>query len=295
MAGISFDQRDGWIWFNGEIVPWKEAKVHVLTHGLHYGSSVFEGERAYDGVIFKSTEHSIRFRKSAEIMDFEIPYSVEELNAAKDKVVALNGGGDQYVRPVAWRGSEMMAVSAQNNKIHVAIATWAWPSMFDPETKMKGIKLDIADYRRPDPACAPVHAKAAGLYMICTISKHKAEKKGYADAMMLDWQGRVAECTGANIFFTRDGAIHTPIADCFLNGITRQTVIALAKEQGLEIIERRIMPEELSGFNECFIVGSAAEVTPVAEIGPYSFKPGNISRTMMDAYTNAVRPKSRAA
>ena len=295
MAGISFDQRDGWIWFNGEIVPWKEAKVHVLTHGLHYGSSVFEGERAYDGVIFKTTEHSIRFRKSAEIMDFEIPFSVEELNAAKDKVVALNGGGDQYVRPVAWRGSEMMAVSAQNNKIHVAIATWAWPSMFDPETKMKGIKLDIADYRRPDPACAPVHAKAAGLYMICTISKHKAEKKGYADAMMLDWQGRVAECTGANIFFTRDGAIHTPIADCFLNGITRQTVIALAKEQGLEIIERRIMPEELSTFNECFIVGSAAEVTPVAEIGPYSFKPGNISRTMMDAYTNAVRPKSKAA
>jgi branched-chain amino acid aminotransferase len=295
MASIPFDQRDGWIWFNGEIVPWKEAKVHVLTHGLHYGSSVFEGERAYGGVIFKSAEHSVRFRKSAEIMDFEIPYSVEELNAAKDKVVELNGGGDQYVRPVAWRGSEMMAVSAQHNKIHVAIATWAWPSMFDPETKMKGIKLDIADYRRPDPACAPVHAKAAGLYMICTISKHKAEKKGYADAMMLDWQGRVAECTGANIFFTRDGAIHTPIADCFLNGITRQTVIALAREQGLEIIERRIMPEELSTFNECFIVGSAAEVTPVAEIGPYTFKPGNISRAMMDSYTNAVRPKSRAA
>jgi branched-chain amino acid aminotransferase len=295
MSIIPFDQRDGWIWFNGEIVPWKEAKVHVLTHGLHYGSSVFEGERAYDGVIFKTTEHSIRLRKSAEIMDFDIPYSVEELNAAKDKVVELNGGGDQYVRPVAWRGSEMMAVSAQHNKIHVAIATWAWPSMFDPETKMKGIKLDIADYRRPDPACAPVHAKAAGLYMICTISKHKAEKKGYADAMMLDWQGRVAECTGANIFFTRDGAIHTPIADCFLNGITRQTVMALAREQGLEIIERRIMPEELSTFNECFIVGSAAEVTPVAEIGPYTFKPGNISRTMMDAYTNAVRPKSKAA
>ena len=295
MTIIPFDQRDGWIWFNGEIVPWKEAKVHVLTHGLHYGSSVFEGERAYGGKIFKSTEHSIRLHKSAEIMDFTIPYSVEELNAAKDKVVELNGGGDQYVRPVAWRGSEMMAVAAQHNRIHVAIATWAWPSMFDPETKMKGIKLDIADYRRPDPACAPVHAKAAGLYMICTISKHKAEKKGYADAMMLDWQGRVAECTGANIFFTRDGAIHTPIADCFLNGITRQTVIALAKEQGLEIIERRIMPEELSTFNECFIVGSAAEVTPVAEIGPYSFKPGNISRTMMDAYTNAVRPKSKAA
>lgn len=292
MAGIPFDKREGWIWFNGEIVPWGDAKVHVLTHGLHYGSCVFEGERAYDGVIFKSTEHSIRFRKSAEIMDFEIPYSVEELNAAKDKVVAMNGGGDQYVRPVAWRGSEMMAVSAQNNKIHVAIATWQWPSMFDPETKMKGIKLDIAEYRRPDPQCAPVHAKAAGLYMICTISKHKAEKKGYADAMMLDWQGRVAECTGANIFFTRDGAIHTPIADCFLNGITRQTVIQLAKDQGLELIERRIMPEELSSFNECFIVGSAAEVTPVAEIGPYKFTPGNISRSLMDAYTNAIRPRA---
>ena len=295
MTMIPFDQRDGSIWFNGEIVPWKEARIHVLTHGLHYGSCVFEGERAYGGRIFKTTEHSTRLRNSAELMDFQIPYSVDELNAAKDQVVALNGGGDQYVRPVAWRGSEMMAVSAQHNTIHVAIATWAWPSMFDPETKMKGIKLDIADYRRPDPMCAPVHAKAAGLYMICTISKHKAEKKGYADAMMLDWQGRVAECTGANIFFTRDGALHTPIADCFLNGLTRQTAIALARDQGLEVIERRIMPDELPSFNECFIVGSAAEVTPVAEIGPYRFKPGNISRTLMDAYSNAVRPTAKAA
>ncbi len=289
MSVLPFDQRDGFIWMNGEIVPWKDAKVHVLTHGLHYGSCVFEGERAYDGKIFKTTEHSLRLRKSAELMDFEIPFSVEQLNAAKDKVVELNGGGDQYVRPVAWRGSEMMAVSAQHNKIHVAIATWTWPSMFDPETKMKGIKLDIADYRRPDPACAPVHAKAAGLYMICTISKHKAEKKGYADAMMLDWQGRVAECTGANIFFTRDGAIHTPIADCFLNGLTRQTVISIAKQQKMDVIERRIMPEELSTFNECFIVGSAAEVTPVAEVGPYTFKPGNISRTLMNAYSESTR------
>jgi branched-chain amino acid aminotransferase len=286
---IPFDKRDGVIWFNGEIIPWQEAKVHVLTHGLHYGSSVFEGERAYGGKIFKTKEHTQRFRKSAQIMDFDLPYSDDEINRAKDEVVARMGGGDQYVRPVAFRGSEMMAVSAQNNKIHVAIATWAWPSMFDPETKMKGIKLDIAEYRRPDPQCAPVHAKAAGLYMICTISKHKAEKKGYADAMMLDWQGRVAECTGANIFFIRDGAIHTPIADCFLNGITRQTVMALAKKEGLEIIERRIMPEELNTFNECFIVGSAAEVTPVSEIGPYTFKPGNMSRAMMDAYAAAVR------
>jgi branched-chain amino acid aminotransferase len=295
MAIIPFDDRDGVIWMDGKIVPWRDAKIHVLTHGLHYGSCVFEGERAYGGVIFKTTEHSQRFRKSAELMDFEIPYSVEALNAAKDEVVRLNGGGDQYVRPVAWRGSEMMAVSAQHNTIHVAIATWVWPSMFDIETKMKGIKLDIAEFRRPDPACAPVHAKAAGLYMICTISKHKAEKKGYADAMMLDWQGRVAECTGANIFFIKDGVIHTPIADCFLNGITRQTVIALAKQQGMEVVERRIMPDELTSFNECFIVGSAAEVTPVSEVGPYSFKPGNMSRAMVEAYAAAVRPQAKAA
>jgi branched-chain amino acid aminotransferase len=289
MSIIPFDKREGVIWFNGNIIPWQDAKVHVLTHGLHYASSVFEGERAYGGKIFKTKEHTQRLRNSANIMDFDLPFTDDEINAAKDKVVELMGGGDQYVRPVAFRGSEMMAVSAQNNTIHVAIATWAWPSMFDPETKMKGIKLDIAEYRRPDPMCAPVHAKAAGLYMICTISKHKAEKKGYADAMMLDWQGRVAECTGANIFFVRDGAIHTPIADCFLNGLTRQTVIALAKKEGLDVIERRIMPEELSTFNECFIVGSAAEVTPVAEIGPYKFKPGNMSRAMMDAYSNVVR------
>jgi branched-chain amino acid aminotransferase len=289
MSIIPFDQRDGHIWMNGKVIPWKDAHVHVLTHGLHYGSSVFEGERAYNGKIFKSKEHTQRFRKSANIMDFDLPFTDDEINAAKDEIVAISGGGDQYVRPVAFRGSEMMAVSAQNNTIHVAIATWDWPSMFDPETKMKGIRLDIAEYRRPDPMCAPVHAKAAGLYMICTISKHKAEKKGYADAMMLDWQGRVAECTGANIFFIKDGAIHTPIADCFLNGLTRQTVIALAKTQGMEVIETRIMPEELTTFNECFIVGSAAEVTPVSEIGPYKFKPGNMSRTLMDAYSNTVR------
>jgi branched-chain amino acid aminotransferase len=289
MSIIPFDQREGSIWFNGKIVPWKEAKVHVLTHGLHYGSSVFEGERAYAGKIFKSREHTQRFRKSAQIMDFDLPYTDDEIIAAKDAVVAANGGGDQYVRPVAFRGSEMMAVSAQNNRIHVAIATWQWPSMFDPEVKMKGIRLDIADYRRPDPMCAPVHAKAAGLYMICTISKHKAEKKGYADAMMLDWQGRVAECTGANIFFTKDGQIHTPLADCFLNGITRQTVIEIAKKQGMTVNERRIMPDELPSMNECFIVGSAAEVTPVKEIGPYSFTPGNMSRSLMDSYSSLVR------
>jgi branched-chain amino acid aminotransferase len=288
MAIIPFDDRDGVIWMDGKVIPWRDAKIHVLSHGLHYGSCVFEGERAYDGVIFKSTEHSVRFRKSAELMDFEIPYSVEELNAAKDEVVRLSGGGDQYVRPVAWRGSEMMAVSAQHSKIHVAIATWVWPSMFDIETKMKGIKLDIAEFRRPDPQCAPVHAKAAGLYMICTISKHKAEKKGYADAMMLDWQGRVAECTGANIFFIKDGVIHTPIADCVLDGITRRTVIALAKSRGIEVIERRIMPDELSSLEECFICGTGAEVTPVSQVGPYNFTPGAISRQLIEDYTAAV-------
>ena len=288
MAGLSFDQREGVIWMDGKLVPWADAKLHVLSHGLHYASCVFEGERAYGGKIFKSTEHSVRFRKSAELLDFEIPYSVEQLDAAKAMVVQQNGFDSCYVRPVAWRGSEMMAVSAQNATIHVAICTWDWPSMFDVATKMKGIRLDIADYRRPDPMTAPCDSKAAGLYMICTISKHRAERKGYADAMMLDWQGRVAECTGANIFFTKDGAIHTPIADCFLNGITRQTVIALARSQGIEVHERRIMPEELSTFNECFICGTGAEVTPVSEIGPHKFTPGNLSRALIEGYTAMV-------
>lgn len=287
-AILPFDKRDGFIWMDGAVIPWNEAKTHVLTHGLHYGSCVFEGERAYNGKIYKSLEHTERFFASGRLMDFEIPYSAAVIEAAKAQVVALNGGGNQYVRPVAFRGSEMMAVAAQNSTIHVAIATWAWPSMFDPATKMQGIKLDIAEYRRPDPACAPVHAKAAGLYMICTLSKHRAEKRGYADAMMLDWQGRVAECTGANIFFTRDGAIHTPLADCFLDGLTRQSVIALARKRGFEVIERRIIPEELSTFVECFITGSAAEVTPVAEVGPYRFTPGNISRVLMEDYATEI-------
>ncbi|MCA0399410.1 MAG: branched-chain amino acid aminotransferase [Proteobacteria bacterium] len=287
-ALVPFDKREGFIWMNGEMLAWQDAKVHVLTHGLHYGSSIFEGERAYKGKIYKSRAHTERLFKSAEILDFAIPYTIDEIEAAKHAVLEKNGGGDQYIRPVAFRGSEMMAVAAQNNKIHVAIATWKWPSMFDPATKMKGIRLDIAEYRRPDPQCAPVHAKAAGLYMICTLSKHRAEKRGYADAMMLDWQGRVAECTGANIFFTKDGQIHTPIADCFLNGLTRQSVIALARKRGMEVIERRIMPEELSTFNECFICGSAAEVTPVAEIGPYTFTPGNMSRVLMEDYMKDV-------
>ena len=290
-ALIPFDDRDGSIWMDGKVVPWRDAKLHVLSHGLHYGSCVFEGERAYGGVIFKSREHSVRFKQSAQLLDFEIPFSVEAIDAAKAEVLRLNGGGDQYVRPVAWRGSEMMAVSAQNSKIHVAIATWAWPSMFDPVTKMKGIRLDIADYRRPDPACAPVQSKAAGLYMICTISKHRAEKRGYADALMYDWQGRVAECTGANVFFVKDGKIHTPIADCFLDGLTRKSVIALARLRQIEVIERRIMPEEMATFDECFVTGSAAEVTPVAEIGPYKFKPAAVCQTLLTDYSNSVKPK----
>ena len=295
MSVIPFDRREGYIWFDGQIVPWTDAKVHVLTHGLHYGSCVFEGERAYGGQIFKSTEHSERLHKSASILDFTIPYSVAEIDAAKHKVLELNNMKDAYVRPVAWRGSEMMAVAAQHSTIHVAIAVWDWPSMFDIETKMKGIKLDIADYRRPDPMTAPSEAKAAGLYMICTISKHRAEKKGFADALMYDWQGRVAECTGANVFFTRDGAIHTPTADCFLDGITRRTTIDLAKRRGIDVIERRIMPDELPSFNECFITGTAAEVTPVSQVGPHAYTPGNITRTLVEDYTAEVRPKSAAA
>jgi branched-chain amino acid aminotransferase len=295
MTVLSFDQRDGLIWINGNLVAWANAKLHVLSHGLHYASCVFEGERAYGGRIFKSTEHSHRFKTSAELLDFEIPYSAVELDAIKQLVVDKNNFQNCYVRPIAWRGSEMMAISAQNSTINVAVAVWDWPSMFDMELKMKGIRLDIAEYRRPDPLTAPCRAKAAGLYMICTISKHRAERRGYADAMMLDWQGRVAECTGANIFFTLNDAIHTPIADCFLDGITRRTVIDLAKRRGIEVIERRIMPEQLAGFDECFICGTGAEVTPVSEIGPYKFTPGVLSRALIDDYSIEVQPKQRAA
>jgi branched-chain amino acid aminotransferase len=294
MSVLPFDQRDGFIWMNGALVPWKDAKLHVLSHGLHYASCVFEGERAYNGSIFKISEHSERFRNSAEVLDFEIPYTVAELDEAKRLTVAKNGLTNCYVRPVAWRGSEMMAVAAQHATIHVAIAVWDWPSMFDVNEKMKGIKLDIAEYRRPDPMCAPCHSKAAGLYMICTISKHRAERKGFADALMLDWQGRVAECTGANVLFVKDGAIHTPIADCFLDGITRRTVLGLARQRGIEVVERRIMPEEMASFQECFICGTGAEVTPVSQVGPYNFTPGAISRQLMEDYTALVNAKQPA-
>lgn len=295
MAGPAFDDRDGVIWFDGHMVDWREAKVHVLTHAMHYASAVFEGERAYGGEIFKSTAHSERLRKSAQLLDFDIPYSVAEIDAAKQMVLARSGLKDAYIRPLAWRGSEMMGVSAQMNKIHLAIAVWEWPSYFNPAERLKGIRLDMARYRRPDPATAPCTSKAAVLYMICTISKHEAERKGYADALMLDWQGRVAECTGANVFFTKDGVLHTPTADCFLDGITRKTVIDLERARGFEVIERRIMPDEMEGFVECFITGTAAEVTPVAEIGPYKFTVGNMTKTLMEDYMDAVTPKEKAA
>src|SRR5271165_2638404 len=292
---VPFDQRPDLIWFDGKLVPTAECKINVLTHALHYASAVFEGERAYGGEIFKSLEHSERLKRSAQIMDFEIPYTVPEIEAAKRLVLEKNNQKEAYVRAIAWRGSEQLGVSAQKNTIHLAVATWEWPSYFDPAQRLKGIRLDLAEYRRPDPQTAPALAKASALYVICTISKHRAERRGFADAMMLDWQGRVAECTGANIFFVSKGVLHTPIADCFLDGITRRTVIDLAHRRGMDVIERRIMPEELTGFEECFICGTGAEVTPVSEIGPYRFTPSAISRALIDDYSAEVRPKQKAA
>lgn len=288
MAGVPFDQMDGEIWYNGKFVPWEDATLHVLTHGLHYASSVFEGERAYSGKIFKLDEHTERLHNSARILGFDIPYSSEVLNEATLELLKRQNLVDAYIRPIAWRGSEMMGVSAQRNTINVAIAAWAWPSYFDPEERLKGIRLDMAQYRRPDPRTAPSNSKAAGLYMICTLSKHAAEQKGYADALMLDWRGQVAEATGANIFFVKDGIIHTPIPDCFLDGITRRTAIDLARSRGFEVIERVIMPEEMADFEQCFLTGTAAEVTPVSEIGPYRFSVGEIVRTLMQDYDNLV-------
>jgi branched-chain amino acid aminotransferase len=295
MSNVSFDDRDGWIWLDGQFVPWREAKVHVLTHGLHYASSVFEGERMYGGEIFELTAHTERLFASAEMLDFQIPFTVAEIDQACKDTCAKNGLADAYLRPIAWRGSEMIGVSAQNTTIHVAIACWDWPSYFKPEEKAKGIRLTWAKYKRPSPETEPVHAKASGLYMICTISKHIAEKDGYTDAMMLDYRGYVAESTGSNVFFIKDGVIHTPLPDCFLNGITRQSVIKLARSKGYEVVERHILPAELAQFTECFVTGTAAEVTPVAEIGEYRFKPGAISLGLMDDYARMVRREPVAA
>ena len=289
MALVPFDDRDGWIWMDGEFIPWREAKSHVLTHALHYGSSVFEGERMYGGEIFKLTQHSERLARSAELLDFSLPYSVAEIDQACKDACAKMGMEDAYVRPVAYLGPEQVSVSALNNKVHVAIAVWDWPSYFDPEVKKKGIKLEWAKWRRPDPATAPTTAKAAGLYMICTMSKNAAERRGFADAMMLDWRGYVAEATGANVFFVQDGVIHTPDVTHILNGITRQTVIDIAQAKGIEVVVRHIRPEELSTFSECFLTGSAAEVTPVQSIGDYVFTPGDLSLTLMDDYGKLVR------
>jgi branched-chain amino acid aminotransferase len=292
---VPFDQMPGVVWFDGKLVPNVDAKIHVLTHGLHYASAVFEGERAYAGTIYKCTEHSERLHHSASILDFEIPFSVAEIDAAKRLVVEKNKQPNAYIRAIAWRGSEQLGVAAMHNAIHLAIATWEWPSYFDPAQRAKGIRLALADYRRPDPRTAPALAKASALYAICTIEKHKAERVGYADAMMLDWQERVAECTGANIFFIKDGKIHTPIADCFLDGITRRSAIMLAKRRGIEVIERRILPSELDGFSECFITGTAAEITAVSEIAHWRFTPSAITLQLADDYTAEVQPKGNAA
>lgn len=292
MAGKPFDQLSGDIWYDGTFVPWSDAKLHVLSHGLHYGSSVFEGERAYGGRIFKSEEHTERLLASAGMLGFDIPWTAEQINAAKEETLARMNLVDAYIRPVAWRGSEMMGISAQKNTIHLAIAAWEWPSYFAPEERLKGIRLDMADYRRPDPQTAPYKAKAAGLYMICTISKHAAESKGYADALMLDWRGQIAEATGANVFFIKDDKIHTPTPDCFLDGITRRTVIGLARDRGIEVIERSILPDELSDFEQCFVTGTAAEVTPVSEIAGHQFQVGDIIKNLMEDYDTAVRPEA---
>ena len=295
MSLMPFDDRDGWIWMDGELVPWREAKVHVLTHALHYASCVFEGERMYDGEIFKLTEHNERLFRSAEILDFQIPFTVAEIDEACKQTAAKNGFDNCYVRPLAWRGPEAMGVSAQATKIHVAVATWAWGSYYDPDQLRKGIRLTYAKYKRPSPETAPTASKAAGLYMICTISKHAAEKEGYSDALMLDWRGYIAETTSANIFLVRDGVIHSPKPDCFLDGIPRRSVIGLAQKMGFEVVERHIPGEELGSFSEVFVTGTAAEVTPVGEIGEHRFTPGNITFSLMDDFAKMVRRQLVAA
>lgn len=288
MAG-SYEDRDGKIWMDGRLVDWRDAQMHVLTHALHYASSVFEGERCYNGKIFKGTEHSERLHKSAHLLDMEIPFSVAEIDAAKDAVLKANGFTDAYVRAIAFRGAgDEMGVSAIGNPVRLAIAAWSWGAYYG-DAKMKGAKLDISKWKRPSPETIPVEAKAAGLYMICTMSKHAAQAKGCSDALFFDYRGYVAEATGANIFFVKDGEVHTPKADCFLNGLTRQTVIGLLKDRQIKVHERHIMPEELEGFQQCFLTGTAAEVTPVGQIGDWNFEVGELTREIAGVYEKHVR------
>ena len=292
---IPYDKRSGKIWYNGELVNWSDVKVHVLNHGLHYASCVFEGERVYDGSIFKLEEHTSRLFYSAKRMGIEIPYSEDEINVASNKIISTQKVDNGYVRPVIWRGSEMMAISAQQTKTHVAIATWEWGSYFDPKLKIEGIKLNISNWRRPAPNTIPWDTKAAGLYMICTLSKHEAEAKGFTDSLMLDHEGNIAEATGANIFFkNKSGELHTPTPDSFLDGITRREVIKIAKLKGINVIERKIKPEEMKDFIGCFLTGTAAEVTPVSQISEYKFKVCELIQDLNQSYQNLVRKKSAA-
>jgi branched-chain amino acid aminotransferase len=290
-----FDDRDGTIWLDGKLVNWRDANVHVLTHALHYASSVFEGERIYDGRIFKLREHSQRLIDSAKILGFEIPWTLEQIEAASNETVRASGIKDGYVRPIAWRGAEQMGVSAQLTKIHLAIAVWDdWKAYFTPEARSKGIRMQVSQWARPAPNTAPTAAKCAGLYMICTLSKHAAEAEGYNDALMLDWRGQIAEATGANIFLGIDGVLHTPTPDCFLDGITRRAVMGLAKARQIKVVERGIMPEELGKAQEVFVTGTAAEVTPVTEIGQYKFPVGPISKQLMADFDKMVRQPETA-
>ena len=292
---IPYDKREGKIWYNNDLVDWQEAKLHVLSHGLHYGSFVFEGLRVYEGEIFKLEEHTERLYHSAKRMGIKIPYSKDEINKATKKIVSIQNVQNGYVRPFAWRGSEMMAISAQQTKIHVAIATWEWGSYFDPKLKTEGIKLNISKWRRPAPNTIPWDTKASGLYMICTLSKHEAEQQGYADSLMLDHEGNVAEATGANIFFKdKDGNLHTPIPDSFLDGITRRAIIEIAKSKNIKIYERKISPKELSKFVGCFLTGTAAEVTPVSCIADFKFKVCNTIIDLSEGYQTLVRKKKAA-